>query len=287
MTPTFYICGAPRSGTTSLHRYLCSHPEVVMTTPKETFFFQRHDDLHEIEKAFSTEYLKHYDGEQAVGEGTTQTMYRKDALAKVGNLSNRPKMICLLRNPIERAWSHYLYRVQHRQRKASKSFSHVIRNESKDDNKALSVGIVELGRYSKYVKRISSLFGKENTHVIIHADLFSQPEERLRTVFDFIRADPSKHFDVTGVHNASKYPAPPRLYRFLYSKWEFVKSQLNAPTLNVLKTLVSHVRHLLSYFAPSKKPEMKPADREYLREVYEEPTRELEEWIGQDLSHWE
>lgn len=127
-----------------------------MTKPKETFFFQRHQDKDELEDALKKKYLAHYEGEKTIGEGTTKTMYRSSALNMIEKVAPDAKFICLLRNPIERAWSHYLFRVQHQQRPPTVTFSEVIRNEKHDDNKALGVGIIELGRYWKYIKRLIS-----------------------------------------------------------------------------------------------------------------------------------
>lgn len=269
-----------------MHEYLSSHPSVVMTEPKETFFFQRYQDGQTFEDALEETHLSHCQGEEVIGEGTTKTMYRSSALKMIEAVTPDPKFICLLRNPIERAWSHYLYRVQHQQRRPTETFSEVIRNEQCDENKALGVGIVELGMYWRYITRLASQFPSERIHVILHSELFERPKSRMKEIFEFLGVDSSLGYEAGGVHNASSYPTHPRLYRFLYSVWRPVKTRIPEAWREAIQEPVGHLRNQFLKAEGEEKPEMNSADREYLRELYDEPNAQLEEWLGRDLSHW-
>ncbi|MCS4136386.1 sulfotransferase family protein [Salinibacter ruber] len=285
MSPDVYIYGAPRSGTTSLCKYLSLHPSVAVTDPKETFFFQQHQSADEFEKALEEQYLSHYQGEEIIGEGTTKKMYRSAALDMIQEASPGAKLICLLRNPIERAWSHYVFRVQHRQRSQDVTFSDVIRNEEQDENKALQVGIVELGRYWKYLQRLLRRFSAENIHVILSSDLFRNPGSQMTETFRFLGVDPSVNLDFGEVHNESSYPGSPDLYRALYSVWSPIKNILPEGMRKTVRGPVNQARDLLLKTGTDK-PKMDSADCRYLRDVYREPNRQLEELLGRDLSHW-
>lgn len=285
MSPDVYICGAPRSGTTSLCKYLSLHPSIAITDPKETFFFQRHESADEFENALEEQYLTHYQGEEIIGEGTTKTMYRSAALDMIQEASPGAKLICLLRNPIERAWSHYIYRVQHQQRPPTVTFSEVIRNEETDENKALEVGIVELGRYWKYIRRLIERFSAESVHVIVSADLFDDPNGQMAETFRFLGADPSVDQDFGGVHNESSYPVSPNIYQLLHSAWKPVENILPSGVQESMREPVQHIREFL-LSTGSRKPRMKSPDRRYLRELYWESNCRLEDLLDRDLSHW-
>lgn len=256
-----------------------------MTDPKETFFFQRHDSTEELQEAIQENYLSHYQGEDVVGEGTTKTMYRTSALDMIQEVSPDAKFICLLRNPIERAWSNNIFRMQHRVRSPNVTFSEVIRNEKQYENKALQIGIVELGMYWKYLKRLEERFSKENIHVILSSDLFRDPGTQMTETFRFLGVDPSVNRDFGEVHNESSYPGSPALYRALYSVWKPIKNVLPEGIRKTVRGPLAQVWDLLLRTGVGK-PEMDPADRRYLRDVYREPNRRLEEWLGRDLSHW-
>ena len=256
-----------------------------MTDPKETFFFHRHETAEAFERSLEKEYLTHYRGEEVIGEGTTKTMYRTSALGMIRDISPDAKFICLLRNPIERAWSHYIYRVQHQRRPPTKTFSEVIRNEKHDENKALEVGIVELGRYWTYVRRLAEQFAAERIHIILSSDLFDDPNTQMAETFRFLGVDSSVKLDFGEIHNASSYPGSPSLYRTLYSAWKPIKKSLPKALRKAINKPVQQVRSLLLKTGP-KKLAMDPADRQYLQELYREPNRRLEEWLDRDLLHW-
>lgn len=256
-----------------------------MTDPKETHFFHRHDSAEELQKAIEEKYLSHYQGEDVVGEGTTKTMYRSHALDIIQEVSPDAKFICLLRNPIERAWSHYIFRIQHRVRAPGVAFSDVIRNEEQYENKALQTGLVELGMYWKYLQRLEKRFSAENIHVILSSDLFRDPSTQMTETFRFLDVDPSISRGFGEVHNESSYPGSPALYRALYSVWKPIKNVLPEGIRKTVREPLGQVWDFLLN-AGVGKPEMDPADRRYLRDVYRKPNRQLEEWLGLDLSHW-
>jgi hypothetical protein len=107
--PNFLIAGAARSGTTSLYRWLSQHPDVFMSENKEPSFFV---DTY----GFSdwNAYLALFErgrGKKAVGEASTPYMSAPESAAWIRRVLGDVKIIILLRNPIERAWSLYSWMV--------------------------------------------------------------------------------------------------------------------------------------------------------------------------------
>ena len=116
--PNLFIIGAPKCGTTSLFRWLASHPEVCASDPKETYFFtDREIDFLHIEPNHRRhgidEYLSLFgpvdERTQIKMEGSTHYLYSERAISFVGSMSRQPNLIVQLRNPAARIWSHYNY----------------------------------------------------------------------------------------------------------------------------------------------------------------------------------
>ena len=116
MKVDFFIVGAPKAGTTSLHHYLNEHPEIEMSTQKEADFFSdeslqkqglyygknRIDTLEKYHNLFPSIQEKKY------GEASVSYLFYEDVPKKIKEYNSNGKIIIMLRNPVERAFSHYL-----------------------------------------------------------------------------------------------------------------------------------------------------------------------------------
>ena len=111
--PDFLILGAMKAGTTSLFNYLCLHPRVMGSVPKEIFFFNSHFEKGErwYRRHFPSEsYLK---SKGAIcGEATPTYLYSELAAARMSRMIPRARLLVLLRDPTSRAISHYYHRVR-------------------------------------------------------------------------------------------------------------------------------------------------------------------------------
>ena len=112
--PDFIIIGAAKSGTTSLYDYLSQHPSVHSALWKEIYFFDRYfprginwyrsNFPYKIQKFFSTKILKK---KFLTGEATPTYLHHPLTAKRIFELLPNIKLIILLRNPIDRAYSHY------------------------------------------------------------------------------------------------------------------------------------------------------------------------------------
>jgi len=103
--PSFFVLGAAKSGTTSLHLYLEQHPAICMSNPKEPFFFEA-----EYERGPAFYYNKYFGGwkgEAAVGESRHRNLYLPYVPERIHQYNPKAKLITILRNPAERAISHW------------------------------------------------------------------------------------------------------------------------------------------------------------------------------------
>lgn len=106
MLPNFLIVGAARAGTTSLYYYLKQHPDVFMSPKKEIDFF-------DVDKNFEKgldwyeRYFEGYTGQKAIGEASPLYMYLEKVPKRIAKVIPDVKLIFILRNPVDRAYSHY------------------------------------------------------------------------------------------------------------------------------------------------------------------------------------
>ena len=121
LRPTFLVIGAQKSGTTSLHRYLADHPAVVCAVPKEVHYFDVYADRS------AAWYLTHYPlrtrgaairsrtgVRPAVGEVTPCYLFHPRAAARVHAFDASLRLVAVLRNPVDRAYSQYQMQVRKR-----------------------------------------------------------------------------------------------------------------------------------------------------------------------------
>jgi hypothetical protein len=116
--PNFFIIGANKAGTTSLYYYLMQHPDIFMSAAKEPMFFLTLDPVPVKKKGADIDLyytLKEYMGlfkqakEKAIGEASTAYLSNPTSILWISKIIPEARLIAILRNPIERAMSDYLY----------------------------------------------------------------------------------------------------------------------------------------------------------------------------------
>ena len=128
--PNFIIAGFPKCGTTSLHQYLSEHPEIFMPEQKELHFFTfkilsklkngpKDELVKETQINSSEKYLSYFQNvkkEIAIGDASPSYINYPSEFLKIKKYLNDPKVIIILRDPINRAYSNYLHlKREHRE----------------------------------------------------------------------------------------------------------------------------------------------------------------------------
>lgn len=211
--PNFLICGAPKAGTTSLYQYLRQHPEVFMSDPKETGFFHKHYDKG---VNWFARHFEDHDGQQAIGEASVMTMPTPGAAARVAEVIPGARLIFLVRDPVERAYSDFNYNFYQGWRDPNLSFSQLIRDGSHQFGRAL----IHRGRYLKHLKRFEQYFDRSQMCVLLLDELKEKRYETVRRVYQFIGVDPAFDPDVAEQHNVTQYPKSRLLYRTCRQVWQ-------------------------------------------------------------------
>ena len=105
--PNFFIPGAAKSGTSSLHELLDTHPDISMSNEKEPVYWNN-KLFNEFENLEISRYLNLFEQDVKIkGESTTSYMYYESFIRNIkNNFQQSPKFIFILRNPIDRYISH-------------------------------------------------------------------------------------------------------------------------------------------------------------------------------------
>lgn len=188
--PDFLVVGAQKSATTSLHHYLTLHPEIFLPQIKETKFFV---DEQRYAQGIG-HYLDHFTGvgdQQRLGEIDPDYMYFSEAVSRIRHhfADAPPKIVFLLRDPVKRAFSHYL--MTYRRGFEPLSFEQAIEAESARLQRGgfferMHYSYLDRGFYARQIDCYLDAFGPEQIQVLFTENLNRSPRETLAELCRFI-----------------------------------------------------------------------------------------------------
>lgn len=290
MLPNFLIVGAQKCGTTSLHEYLLQHPQICLPEGKETKFFVEDVRYAKGISYYEKEHFSSCTGELAVGEVDPDYMYFEQALERMAvdlDLA-KIKLIFVLRNPVDRAFSHYLMTL--RRGIETLPFEKAIQLEderiSKDYYSNMHFSYTRRGFYLQQIKRFLAYTDKSNMMFILSEDLKNNTLDVLTSCYHFLDVQEDvlpPDFDVQ--HHVAKAPRSKVLLQLILRE-SFAKKifRLLLPSDFLRKKLR---RNLLEMNQTSEHGLALNQDtRLMLANMYREHNSELAEFIGRDLSGW-
>lgn len=255
--PTFLGIGPGKSGTTWTYRALRAHPEVYMSPVKETLYFTREYDRG---REWYLSFFEDAGGYPASGEISQTYLYSEHAPARIRDYLPEMQLIVTPRDPVDRAFSHYLWHVRNGELRGS--FEEALEERPY---------LFRRGFYGKYLSRWLEIFPREQLLVLPFWELKEDNRAFARRIFEFIGVDPD-FWPEEGVERALGAAAP--------------RSQLLARTLKAggrlirragLPRLVQIVKEnpliqlLWKPYSEEEKPEVEPETRaRLLREVRED-----------------
>lgn len=300
-TPNFLIVGAAKSGTSSLYQYLKQHPEVyVPPTRKEPMFFvsaiykklSRNDPRHEIADRIVIcsfdDYLNLFkrvrNEQKAIGEASAAYLYHHEtAIPNIKNQLGDIKVIIILRNPIDRAYSSYYHLV--RDGAETCSFEDFLEKEEerKRENWDILNYPKSLGFYYDQVKAYIDNFSE--VKVCLFDDMKRNSLKLVKDVYAFLGIDESFVPDTSSIYNSSGVPMN-KLLHCLLSTDNFVK-RASKPLLRAIipPEKASKLCKTLRKKNIGKKA-MDGKTRQFLKTLYREDILKLQSLIHRDLSHW-
>lgn len=286
MKVDFFIVGAPKSGTTSLYHYLNEHPDIEMSSYKEPNFFSDEslqgqniyyikNRVNSLEKYHSL--FKRKDN-CLKGEASVSYLFYDDVPAKIMSYNSKAKIIIILRNPIERAYSHYL--MDHSLGLISESFESIIQKKSKNRKAHFFYQqYVEVSKYTDQIQRYFQVFHKENIHIIDYEDFTKNTFYVVSCIFSFLGLNSDFRPSLENRHNV--YTAPRNsLVRHFYTNIPFRRS--------VISLLPRYLRHYIKriFFTSDKKPIMLDETQTFLKQYFKNDVKKLSILLNKDFTKW-
>lgn len=183
--PDFLVIGAQKCGTSSLYDYIVEHPSIKKAKRKEIHYFDKYltKGIHWYKSQFPK---KKKNSTFLIGEATPKYLYDPAVPQMVHDLFPDVKLIIILRNPTDRAFSHYKKKL--RCNAISSSFEEAIHNDLQNKKESYENLIDLLGRglYLEQIQRWLEFFPKEQLHIIFTKDLARNPAETMHKVFQFL-----------------------------------------------------------------------------------------------------
>lgn len=202
----FLIAGVQKGGTSSLYHYLRQHRQIVMSSVKEPHFFDDEEQFVGEPDCRAYHALFRFQPRARIyGEATPIYLYWSNAMRRASHYNPSMKVIALLRNPIERAWSHWKMEVGRGSDHVP--FSVAIREEAARCREALPLqhrvySYVDRGFYSEQIARSRRFFAERNLLFIKSEDFFAAPEKTIETILAFLDVRPTV-LDTSIIYNRS------------------------------------------------------------------------------------
>jgi hypothetical protein len=174
--PNFLYVGPDKAGSSWLHETLLKHPDVYLTPAKDLYFFDRYYDRG---LEWYAAQFRDARGEEIVGEVCQDYLFHPEAAARIRETLGPVRIMVSLRDPVERAWSSYLYMRKHGI--GPDTFAEALRSRPE---------LLEHGRYATGLDRFLEWLPREMVHVALFDDLTVDPQGFLDAVTDFLGIDP-------------------------------------------------------------------------------------------------
>lgn len=204
MRVEFIIIGVQKGGTTALFEYLSDDPAIALPRVKETHFF---DD--EAVDWTDPDYERYHaqfdpDAKGLRGEATPIYIYWPHSLERIAAYNPEARLILLLRDPVERAWSHW--RMEYARGAETKPFGWCIRQgrtrllDAEPWGYHREFSYVERGFYGEQVERLFSVFPRRQVLILTSEALRRDPNATLAGVNAFLGLPPPPPVEPREVH---------------------------------------------------------------------------------------
>jgi hypothetical protein len=298
--PNFLVIGAAKSGTTSLHFYLGQHPQVFMCPVKEPGFFafegqnsDQKDPWQEggvrrvVTDLQSYQALFRAAGAQpAIGEVSPAYLVRPRAAERIQHYIPQARLIAVLRNPVERAYSAFWMQRLYSQKNVP-DFAALVEKRLSDLPQGELVGNLKIdaGFYDIHLKRFYDLFAAQQLRIYLYEDLSRATLPILQDMFSFLEVDAAFQPDISIRHMAGGVPRS-RTWRAVLLGMNRLKSVLRPLLPEKVRRRLRSALDPLARQGLEKPPPMPLQTRQMLLELDRQDILRLQQLIARDLSAW-
>jgi hypothetical protein len=289
--PDFFYAGVSRSGSTSLYYALKQHPRIYLSPEKEPFFFNgrcfNNHNVHESAISTIEDYVRLFSGahDEIIGEATTTYLYSHEStianIKKIyGNRYKDLKIILMLRNPVERAFSQYKLFV--RDAREPLDFEEAIKADVMEKRREEHMGYDYIGHGMYYNQVKAFIDNFPNVRVFIYEDFKADNMRTIKEIFRFLKVDDSFIPEMEIRYNVSGKVRIQWLYDYVFFKRSFLK--------DLFKPFIPHELEMRIRYRfiekNMRKWDMSPDTKKILLSIYEDDICKLQDLLKRDLSFW-
>ena len=286
----FVIAGAQKAASTTLYELLRQHPDIAMPATKEVQFFTQ-GDCFRMGAAYLDTYRRGARVGALFGLADVQIMYVPEAAARCAAVNPAMRILVVLRNPVDRAYSAYWF-ARSRGFEDAHTFEEALDREAAreagDYHTRGALTYVAHGRYAEQLERLGAAVGRDNVLVFRYEDLVADPATCAKRAFAWLGVAVDATI-ATRVHaNPTGQPRLRMLQRLI------VASSLRRLASRVLGTGVKYWarRHVLvplldRNLKREPYPVMRSDTRQRLVAYFRPWNARLREQLGADLSSWD
>lgn len=295
--PDFIVLGAPKCGTSSVHKYLLAHPDIFVPPVKERHYFAT--DLPAKRTVGPEEYYNLFRGAKAsdklVGDVAVAYLYSKEAIKNITREIGIIKVVVLLRNPIEAAHAmhgHLLWTNDEEEVVFQRALE---LEEKRNEGIALPKNLYQnqkmllyskLFKYREQLTRVYKYLPSQNVHIIFQEDMRTDTGEEMKKLFRFLGVEDSVNIEYKK-YNTSRRIKYKWLQKLLFDNSSPLKRVARFLVRNneMKRKLLGLARELNSKKDGQRDPITK---EEYSRlvQAYAEDIEYVSWLTKRDLSHW-
>lgn len=285
----FMIIGVQKAATTSLAYYLGQHPDICKHKSEEMPYFTLKDEYKLGYEVNFKRYFNHYEKNNKVLAKSVTVIQDIDILRRTYQHNPNMKVVLVLRNPVDRAYSAFCY-AKRMGWESIDSFEEALKVE---DNREINDIVVqritqykENGNYLNQIKNLYRVFPKEQIIIFLQEDLVKDTNQVCQEIFSYFRLKEYTNLNLERI-NESAVP------RFLFISKVFnanhplkkkIKQALPLWMQRFIDTCKTKLIHLNE--KKSKNNELKPETRELLLKYYSNINKELGNLINRNLTYW-
>ncbi|MCO6358772.1 hypothetical protein GBO34_10140 [Roseivirga pacifica] len=307
--PNFFLVGASKAGTTSLYHYLKQHPDIFMCPEKEPSHFlfpygvpplmfsddlmshSFRENIKNAPRVFPTreEYIAMFDGvreEKIIGEASPDYLIGPDTPQAIFEFAPSAKIMLILRNPFDAAYSEFLMNQRDGEFKEGATFLELLSAEDLSDRDLQKLPkLIRTRFYSKHINRYLEVFPKDQMRCFLFEDLYNM-DQLLNDAFEFLGVSTQIRIDTTLKYNAAKAQT-------IDYRTDLIRNLIPPSIKSGLKKTIPasfyswYWNRRLGVHQSEKLPVKCPEDaKEYLMPIFTPAIQELEELLERDLSLW-
>jgi hypothetical protein len=274
----FLVIGAAKSGTTALFHYLRDHPNIYLPPEKEVSFFSNEDWFTRGWDAFVHEFFRLAPLNVLWGKVTPHYMAHPHVPERLFNMMPQIKLIALLRNPVDRAFSHY--RMAIRTGAENRAFCEVVSEQLTQLN---SINFLTLGEYGRILRSFFRLFPAKQLRIFFTDDLEAHPNSLVNSILTYLGLE----LGFSPANLGKRYHQGGMRQRF---PWLIPAARRIYPIWRLWKALPENRRRVIRFWfhtrinvASEPRGQLESGLRSRLTNFYRKDVSELEHLIGREV----